>query len=1281
MALFTVGPVQAAPGIPQTLQPADGKLNVAKNPTLEISCNDPLVVAAQFVIATDSIFANLVYDSFETVNDLCSHVALAQLNTQTQYHWRARVKDQLGDWSDWSSSRSFTTNSLSAPFFNVFQDGVANYSGTRDADIRGSFQDPTQAIRNWNQGAQNVLRTGRRRDGSTTDEIYRSLLKFDVSELSNKNAVITAYIEMTGWEHGPKPDNPDFDGANSMFEVIRGWGEGQSLENTPPANGEVSWISSTHPNQWSIPGAAHASNSDSSADRKATPLVKMVVTNQVGYKTIWSSKNLVDLVKSWIEQPNQNDGVLIQADDESIQMNLSLASREHVDPAFRPRLVVVSTEEAFLAQNHPPFAIRDSAETQSNVQISIPVLANDFDQDSSPASLFIDSVTAPENGTTNMVGSEIAYLPNQGFLGVDKFFYAISDGQDKASAVVSVLVTSETPVNQPPIAINDQIGVLFETPIDVNVLNNDSDSSGIDVGSVLVTSSPTNGTTSVDTTIGIITYTPNAGYLGIDSFLYTVADVEGLVSNVATVSVIVAEAGTRVTAGLAVYYPLTTGSGNIVHDQSLVGTPMELTLSGNVAWGPGAQGLVFSGGAAQSSGPATKLIDALQLTNQSTIEVWIQPANTTQTGPTRIVSIGGDASKQNFVLGQQQQNVQVRLLHTAKDNQGKPRLETLDNVLTTELMHVVHIFDGTTERVYVNGVENPTTVALSGTYSTWDGTDPLTLGNEGDGTRPWGGTMRMMAAYDRALSLAEVHQNFTSGPPGAGSGGSGNQAPVANNDSASTVQNVPIVVVAPGVLGNDTDGNNDPLTAVLDANPSNGTVSLQTDGSYTYTPNGGFTGPDSFTYHAHDGTLDSNVVMVTLTINGNNSAPVAINDTGTTPLNTAVVINVLANDTDDGVINPVSVAVQSSASNGLTSVNGSTGAITYTPNISYVGSDSFSYTVADTLGLTSNVATVTVTVAGSTTLSFSNITSSTNTGGPSTFGGHGVQFADVTGDDRPDFYVTMNLQPTDMAELFYRNNNGTSFPEEANTRGIANFDTGSHGGVWADLDNDGDYDLFNGSYNQNRVYRNNGTGTFADMTSGSGLPTQEWETRGVTAFDMDQDGDLDLFAVTGFQGTNDPSGERNEVYRNDGNFNFTSIQTGTLYTAPAGQGVTDVDYDGDGDIDLWAANRTGDVNILRNNGDGSFTLVDPSTLGITHRARDGITFADFNNDGALDVLLADFYYLNDGDNTYTFQQQFSAPGYMGGVEDLDNDGDWDVVFAGDNNVFLNNGSGGFTASP
>jgi hypothetical protein len=94
----------------------------------------------------------------------------------------------------------------------------------------------------------------------------------------------------------------------------------------------------------------------------------------------------------------------------------------------------------------------------------------------------------------------------------------------------------------------------------------------------------------------------------------------------------------------------------------------------------------------------------------------------------------------------------------------------------------------------------------------------------------------------------------------------GNTAPVASDDSYSVDQDTTLSISAPGVLGNDQDANNDPLTANLIATTSNGTLLLNLDGSFDYTPNSGYTGADSFTYVANDGSEDSNVATVSITV-------------------------------------------------------------------------------------------------------------------------------------------------------------------------------------------------------------------------------------------------------------------------------------------------------------------------------------------------------------------------------------------------------------------------------
>jgi VCBS repeat-containing protein len=100
-----------------------------------------------------------------------------------------------------------------------------------------------------------------------------------------------------------------------------------------------------------------------------------------------------------------------------------------------------------------------------------------------------------------------------------------------------------------------------------------------------------------------------------------------------------------------------------------------------------------------------------------------------------------------------------------------------------------------------------------------------------------------------------------------------NIAPQAKDDTYSTDEDKTLTVAAPGVLSNDTDADDDPLTAVLVSSPSHGTLTLNADGSFTYTPNANFNGKDSFTYKANDGGADTIATTVTIQVNAINDAP------------------------------------------------------------------------------------------------------------------------------------------------------------------------------------------------------------------------------------------------------------------------------------------------------------------------------------------------------------------------------------------------------------------------
>ncbi|MFA4835480.1 MAG: Ig-like domain-containing protein, partial [Dehalococcoidia bacterium] len=125
-----------------------------------------------------------------------------------------------------------------------------------------------------------------------------------------------------------------------------------------------------------------------------------------------------------------------------------------------------------------------------------------------------------------------------------------------------------------------------------------------------------------------------------------------------------------------------------------------------------------------------------------------------------------------------------------------------------------------------------------------------------------------------------------------------NDAPVAANDGYTTNEDTVLSISAPGVLGNDSDVEGNPLTASVVTGPAKGSVTLNSNGSFTYTPNANANGADSFTYKANDGLAYSGTATVTITINPVNDLPVAVDDSATTDANTPVVINVLANDSD-----------------------------------------------------------------------------------------------------------------------------------------------------------------------------------------------------------------------------------------------------------------------------------------------------------------------------------------------------------------------------------------------
>jgi hypothetical protein len=221
--------------------------------------------------------------------------------------------------------------------------------------------------------------------------------------------------------------------------------------------------------------------------------------------------------------------------------------------------------------------------------------------------------------------------------------------------------------------------------------------------------------------------------------------------------------------------------------------------------------------------------------------------------------------------------------------------------------------------------------------------------------------------------------------------------------------------------------------------------------------------------------------------------------------------------------------------------------------------------------------------------------------------------------------------------LFHNNGDGTF---TRITKGAIVNDIGvGYGVLWADYDNDGFMDLLvinlvnNGT---NFLYHNNRDGTFTRILTNA-VATDQWieGTSGAAWGDYDNDGLPDLFVT-------DNNGVRNRLYHNNGNGSFTNVTSGPMLQPPTYKGANGCawgDYDNDGYLDLFVGSIGGPNGLYHNNGDGTFTQIlsePPVTDGNSGFITLSIAFADYDNDGFLDLFLTRFTldgFQNEGPST------------------------------------------------
>jgi enediyne biosynthesis protein E4 len=337
--------------------------------------------------------------------------------------------------------------------------------------------------------------------------------------------------------------------------------------------------------------------------------------------------------------------------------------------------------------------------------------------------------------------------------------------------------------------------------------------------------------------------------------------------------------------------------------------------------------------------------------------------------------------------------------------------------------------------------------------------------------------------------------------------------------------------------------------------------------------------------------------------------------------------------------------------------------------------------------------------------------------------GGGVALIDYDNDGRLDVFFTNGARLVDpMAagmgpdksdpkywnRLFRQTPEGT-FVDVTEAAGVSGATQNRYGmGVAVgDYDNDGFADLFVTNYAANTLYRNNGDGTFADVTRDAGVAGGQWSAS-AGFFDYDNDGHLDLFVTRyvdwsfennrycgekkpGYRAYCHPDnydGLTDLLYHNDGDGTFTdvSVEAGIAVPNGKGLGVSFADYDGDGFTDVYVANDSVQSFLFENNGDGTFAEVGLlAGVGFNEDGKTfagmGVDFADYDNDGHPDVIVTDLsneryrLFRQNGDGTF---RDATNPSGIGGATllfsgwstkffDYDNDG-WKDIFVAQGHV-------------
>jgi hypothetical protein len=581
------------------------------------------------------------------------------------------------------------------------------------------------------------------------------------------------------------------------------------------------------------------------------------------------------------------------------------------------------------AVNDPPATVDDAATTDEDIAVVVPVLANDGDVDGNlvPASVVVSVAALHGTTTVDPATGDITYTPNLNYNGADSFEYSVTDDGGPlpvttASALVSITIN---PINDAPALVNDTATTLEDTAVTTAVLANDSDVDGtLDLSKLIVLTPPANGIATVNQIAGTIAYTPNADYNGPDSLEYSITD-DGfptpVLSSTATLGFTVQavndaprlndDAATTL-EDTAVQVPVLDNDGDV--DGNLVPgsvvvvqAPQHGTTSVS-----GGTGVITYTPDADYNGPDTFVYEVTDTgaplpakTATASVAITVTPVNDAPRLVADVLNIDEDHPGTADVLN--------------NDADVDGNLVPATVIVSTLPQHGVTTVD-------------PATGAI--TYkpdADYNGTDSFGYTVIDDGSP----TPVLSSSSTVTVNIAAINDN-----------------PRLGADEATTDEDTPVIVP---VLLNDTDvdGTILPASVAVVVPPANGTTTVDpATGTIRYLPNADFNGNDEFVYEVTDDgaplPATTSTALVSLTIRPINDAPRLLNDAASTPEDTRIVLDVLANDADvDGNLVKASVVVITPPQNGTAAVNATTGEIAYRPKANYNGTDSFTYQVTD----------------------------------------------------------------------------------------------------------------------------------------------------------------------------------------------------------------------------------------------------------------------------------------------------------------------------------------------